>query len=437
MLLFQLFFLTIFNGSLPELTKNSFLTFHSNEFFYTVDSDSVYVTTKGDLLEKWAHQIEWPHFNFKAINRSNEVILISDGGGVLYRFKDRFFERVDKSFEHRNKYRSNDFTFENKIFSYGGYGLFNVNPNLTFFNESNKEWSEFFYHPNYKSPPPRQLAIAQVKDSFFYVGGGTNKIINQQLDLVHSPLDDFWKLDLNTHSWEFLGSLNEDFFNISKEVLFLPETVRGAYKGGCLAIFRGKVFWLDISNNSVKEFNDVNPILLEGIEFIDFNPSTNLFMFSKLIHNSNKYRFVFMTPSELLGDSVTEHQLYTIENKNELYFFSLILVFVIIFGVYLKTKTKSNYSIILANLNSIQKELSLEEFSILNQLIKDHPKAVSFPSILSFFEPNLSYESRVKKLRLSILRIDDVLKTYTKSKNSILKFRQNQDDRRIKEVYIH
>ena len=117
--------------------------------------------------------------------------------------------------------------------------------------------------------------------------------------------------------------------------------------------------------------------------------------------------------------------------------FSLILVFVIIFGVYLKTKTKSNYSIILANLNSIQKELSLEEFSILNQLIKDHPKAVSFPSILSFFEPNLSYESRVKKLRLSILRIDDVLKTYTKSKNSILKFRQNQDDRRIKEVYIH
>ena len=68
--------------------------------------------------------MDWPHFNFEAINRPNETILLAKGGGVLYKFKDRYFERLDKSFEHQNKFRSYDFTFENEIFSYGDYGLF-------------------------------------------------------------------------------------------------------------------------------------------------------------------------------------------------------------------------------------------------------------------------------------------------------------------------
>ena len=81
MLLFQLFFLTIFSGSYPEFSKDSFFSFHSKEFFYTVDSDSVFVTKNGKSHEKWAHKIEWPHFDFNAINRPNETILVTKGGG--------------------------------------------------------------------------------------------------------------------------------------------------------------------------------------------------------------------------------------------------------------------------------------------------------------------------------------------------------------------
>ena len=218
MLLLQLFFLTIFSSSFPEFSKDSFFSFHSKEFFYTVDSDSVFVTKNGKSYEKWAHKIEWSHFDFNAINRPNEIILVSKGGGVLYRFKDNAFERLDMSFEHRNKYRSYDFTFENKIYSYGGYGLFNVNSNLTFFNELNREWSEFLYNPNSKTPSPRQLTIGQVKDSFLYIAGGSNKQVNEQLELNYNVLEDVWKLDLKTHFWTYLGTLNLDFFNSSNEV---------------------------------------------------------------------------------------------------------------------------------------------------------------------------------------------------------------------------
>ena len=77
--------------------------------------------------------MDWPHFDFDAIHRPNETILVTKGGGVLYRFKDNAFERLDKSFEHRNKFKSFDFTFDNKIHSFGGYGLFMTNSQPHFF----------------------------------------------------------------------------------------------------------------------------------------------------------------------------------------------------------------------------------------------------------------------------------------------------------------
>jgi len=145
------FFLSFVSPSYSELPSGSFFSFHSKEFFYTVDSDSVFVTKNGKSYDTWAHKMDWPHFDFDAIHRPNETILVTKGGGVLYRFKDNAFERLDKSFEHRNKFKSFDFTFDNKIHSFGGYGLFMTNPNLTFFNELNQEWSEFFYHPDSKT----------------------------------------------------------------------------------------------------------------------------------------------------------------------------------------------------------------------------------------------------------------------------------------------
>ena len=380
--------------------------------------------------------MDWPHFDFNAIHRPNETILVAKGGGVLYRFKDSSFERLDKSFEHRNKFKSFDFTFDNKIHSFGGYGLFMTNSNLTFFNELNQEWSEFFYHPDSKIPAPRQLMFGQLEDSFLYAAGGTKKRVNEELELDYEILEDVWKLDLNTHFWTYLGKTNFDFSDNS-ENLFSAAALKVSYNSGTLAISRGEALWFDIKNNVIRKFMDVNPILVESIARIDFNPTTNLFMISKLKYNSQSYRFIFMTPLELLGSSTNEYQLYQKDIQYGLYILLTLFLMIVLFFVYLKTQPKSNYSIIIKRSNNIRKALSSEDFSVLELILKEHPAAVDFPTILTFFESNLSYESRVKKLRLSIHRIDKALSIYTKSKGTVLKFRQNKNDRRIKEVFLN
>ena len=75
------FFLSFVSPSYSELPSGSFFSFHSKEFFYTVDSDSVFVTKNGKSYDTWAHKMDWPHFDFDAIHRPNETILVTKGVG--------------------------------------------------------------------------------------------------------------------------------------------------------------------------------------------------------------------------------------------------------------------------------------------------------------------------------------------------------------------
>ena len=80
-------------------------------------------------------------------------------------------------------------------------------------------------------------------------------------------------------------------------------------------------------------------------------------------------------------------------------------------------------------------KISDEEFRIINFLINKYPKELTFPEILNFYEENLSYESRIKNLRLSLSHIDYIIKTSTKNKIKLI-YSRNKNDKRIKQVKL-
>ena len=183
--------LTLFFQSIPDLEKNSFFSFYQADQFYIVNKDSVFMTKNGQDFSSWKHNIKWPNYSFKALTNNNSVLLVSDGGGLVYEFKDQKFERVDQSFEHRNKYYSYDFIYQNQIHSYGGYGLFNSNNNITFFDAQSKEWVEFVYHPETPIPIGRRQVFGQLSNHKLYIGGGA--VESSTKDLKHTKyfIDDF------------------------------------------------------------------------------------------------------------------------------------------------------------------------------------------------------------------------------------------------------
>ena len=136
-----LFFYTAIDSS-PNLEKDQYFTFYHEEKFYIVQKDSVYETHDGNTFNSWPHGVIFSHYDFNPLNTNEGVFLVSNGGGVVYCFKDKSLKRIDDSFEHRNKYHSYDFIIGSKIFSFGGYGLFDDNNMITQFDPEFKQWSE-------------------------------------------------------------------------------------------------------------------------------------------------------------------------------------------------------------------------------------------------------------------------------------------------------
>ena len=88
------------------------------------------------------------------------------------------------------------------------------------------------------------------------------------------------------------------------------------------------------------------------------------------------------------------------------------------------------------NIDKIKIRLSQEEFKILQYILSQSPKGAQFPQILSFYEPTLSYESRIKKLRLALDHIEEQINRFNTTSESLLVFEKNKDDKRIKEVRL-
>jgi hypothetical protein len=429
-LLFTLFFQTI-----PDLEKSSFFSFYQADQFYIVNKDSVFVTKNGTETIKWKHNITWPHLNFNALQNNKSVFLISEGGGVVYEFKDQKFERIDQSFEHRNKYYSYDFLYQDKIHSYGGYGLFNSNDNITFFDAQSKEWAEFIYHPDSPVPIERRQVLGQLSDHKLFIGGGVKESSTTDLKNTRYIIDDFWVLDLKSHVWYYLGQ--SIFLSNLVDSNFLEKKLRTiSYKDGCLLIYDLKVFWLDIKNNLLNELN-VNTPLLENIKHLNYSPNTDTFLITVSNHETGKERFIVTSSADLIGETISSKKLYIRAQQTPIYYIITAIALLIGLLYFRRRRYSRDYkSILIKNRDKIKLRLGKEEFKILQYILDQSPKGVQFPQILEFYEPQLSYESRIKKLRLALDHIEVEINKFNSSSETLLVYEKNKDDKRIKEVRL-
>lgn len=421
------FFFSITINSNPELIKDQYFTFYHEDKFYIVQKDSVYETLDGSTFNSWSHGVIFSHYDFNPLNTNEGVFLVSDGGGVVYCFKDKSIKRIDDSFEHRNKYNSYDFIIGSKFFSFGGYGLFDDNNMITQFDPEFKEWSENITKS--KKPPKQRNSIGQVVDSVLYVGGGISKHVNKDLKLSKKNQNDFWQYDYGKKRWDYLGSANRIFSDLSNNEYYIKKLVK--FGKNTLLITQANVCEIDIKNNKLIQYNEFNENVLFNVDQIIYNPFTKLFFLTNLNYESNTLDFLIVNRDKLLGKNTVSFKLY----KNAcLYYFVVIILFISIVLLLMFRRKNDVIDKINYNLSVIKKELSSQDFFILETLLKHYPAPVQFPALLSEYEPHLSYESRVKKLRLSMSNIDEVIRKYTKKR--ALMFSKNKNDKRIKQVSL-
>ena len=74
------------------------------------------------------------------VSKSGEVYFLYPGGGILFKYCDGVFERIDESFAHRNQFSGYFFEYKKELFLLGGYGYWQSNSLLTKYSFSTKSW---------------------------------------------------------------------------------------------------------------------------------------------------------------------------------------------------------------------------------------------------------------------------------------------------------
>jgi hypothetical protein len=145
---------------------------------------------------------------------NNKNYLVYNGCGSVLEWRNDSIVRIDKSFLHKNQYGAVTFVYKNKIFYWGGYGLFTHKNILTQFNFKTKEWDEIETFDN--PPSPRRQAHGIVAGDNLYVFSGYEKDEENFLQ-TKACEPTVWKLHLNTMQWSELGKFDTKINLNSKE----------------------------------------------------------------------------------------------------------------------------------------------------------------------------------------------------------------------------
>ena len=141
------------------------------------------------------------------VSKSGAVYFLYPGGGLLFKYIDGVFERIDESFAFRNQFSGYFFELNNELYLLGGYGYWQSNSLLTRFSFETRSW---------------ELVPTTGQGPSFGVNAGSFVLDNNTLyvfDFYHRIYDtseknnSLFTLDLDKKVWVKKGNLNSVFYN--------------------------------------------------------------------------------------------------------------------------------------------------------------------------------------------------------------------------------
>ena len=130
--------------------------------------------------------------NLIPLQIKDTTYLVENSGGIVVKYYNREFKRIDNSFTHHNQHNSISFVYNDVIYLLGGYGLFTHKNILTQFNFKTGEW---------------HLKTTTGEVPKFITNGLINKKIGNEIYFVVSESlkydEDFVWYRLNLKTWTF------------------------------------------------------------------------------------------------------------------------------------------------------------------------------------------------------------------------------------------
>lgn len=367
--------------------------------------------------------------NEKIVKNNNGTFITIDGTGQIFKAtlnadSSISYNRIDSSKFYGHSFQSIDFSYNNTLYSFGGYGFWHHNGQLRHFDLKSSEWLIDNVNKEYNTT--NFLVNYLPKESIIYYlvepknGETTNDNITEYQIIA---------FDLVKKENTILGVLNNHL------KLQNPKYINTPNLGGTLVLITGDYYLLNFNKNKVFKLNNssIKDILNGKLN----DPIINTFEEGdKIYFNTEKESKV---QSIQLKISDFKEEPYPIYDENS--YTALILTIFLITGiilVYLLYKRK-------AKLNSIETTDDLNQFNEVERSLIDYiiTKA-NKNEYLNVDEVNTYLGIKRKSLEIqkkvrneSISRINHKFKVNFNQESVFIERIRSKDDKRVFNYTIH
>jgi len=397
----------------------------SDEYTLFSNNKNIYILKESVILKRtvndWQvipHNLELESYSFQSIVSQRSTYLISNGLGKVLEFKNDSIVEIDKSTFWNSKYESFSFIRKNQIYSYGGYGFYIYRNDMLYFDFVSKEW--FKYKMNLKNiPPPATVNFGFYDEGtdILYIGLGINDSSNE---------NKIFSYDFTNDIWSKIGETSINLLSYTKSNNYFDN----------LIIVGSDVYSINCPRGIIKMHKSTFPDI-KSIDQIHFNKETKKFIITRKKSMSKQLDVQILDEVDIIGRN---YKVLEFKKENEmeyLYFILIGFIFSLSLFMYTQLKVSKDISFIKKNIKSIKSEISEIDILFIDLLINQYPQPVKYMDFMDLLDKTLAYETKVKKVRESINRIDDVLKKKLNRKDKTLITSRNLDDNRIKEVKIN
>ncbi len=433
------FFLLFFITSLFSLSQDKpglnggYAVFPDDVGFRFFDKEFSYFTTDGSNFETYRHNLDLPDLRLKFIPNNSNNYLISAGGGTVYTYNDTVLRRVDESFAFQSRYSSFNFAKGDTIISIGGSGEFNVQNNIIYFSPLLKEWLvEYRYDAQLKTNniPIGQYDVSRQK-VFFNLSNSSQFDRRSRIEVLGDFPAEIFSYDFNSKELrkEFtLESLFKDFFPT-------PESPRlRRFDEFLLPLLydEKEVISLDFSSGqAIRYLNPDIGTLIQYPEIVSYNPRSNNFLLT--YGRGSEGIYLVINEAVLLG---TDYQIIKLKRANAFPWWLSVLILPLGIYVFMKRRSVPLVESLDRITPQLRRLLSEEDFKIFQIIRKHYPNGVEYPDLQSSFERELSYESRIKKLRNTIAHIDETAQSIIGKSSSVFDITKGKEDKRVKVIRV-
>ena len=386
---------------------------------------------------------------------NDKFYLFHNGGGLVLSLENDKLNRIDNSFPFMNKFFGDIIKYDDKIFHFGGYGLFRTNNTMLLFDEGNSnQWDEVKFENSIPSEIKNGLAsfFPLLIDSDYYILNGNSSFNNERV-FNKSIL----KFDFENYTWDKLGEINLD---LSGNPLIIPSET-------CFYIFDKNFFYQvqilkdrmlkfeynrdfnveSLGNSAPYNRNDQSFLSInkKGEEFgiVSMNNYDNKFIHTFKAHNGkinttilNKYKL-----DQIINiDSVKEIPLFKVEQSRNQFFIPMLIVLVIIIinllykGIKkdVKEVNKKLYTIEEDELFFLGTKINIDNNALeILKMLQENEQITSNDIVAKLVDNGLSYDYASKVKNKIIESLNEKFEFITGSNEAFINISKSSQDKRI------